>query len=228
VNDREGRFGASSEAVESTRSLTSKTPWRQATDGCRRSRAHAAGSGQRTDRTDAPAAAHFGAGQASVGSQTGFPREPGEQRAVSVCLEGEQSPWKYRVCVRWKRRSTLRTRRWSNALESIGARHDTQASVWSVEEHEALTAGPNATGTRLLRRCPVERHRCREGVEPGNRLRTLGPDRIRCASAHGTATRTSVREVAESLLSERHSPSNDRSGNRSGCSGNSAVTQGQP
>jgi hypothetical protein len=53
-------------------------------------------------------------------------------------------------------------------------RHSTrtaQASAWSAGAHRVLTAGPNATGTHLSRCGQVERHRCSEGAEPGNRNR---------------------------------------------------------
>jgi hypothetical protein len=92
----------------------------------------------------------------------------------------------------------------------------TQASAWSVDSTGALTAGPNATGTHPSGCDPVERHRCGEGVAPGNRRQTLDPDRIQCAQAHGTATRTPVQAVAESSLSERHSPSNRSTGQPAG------------
>lgn len=38
-------------------------------------------------------------GEGGEGSRTGFLRDPAQQREVSSCLEGDQSPWKYRVWV---------------------------------------------------------------------------------------------------------------------------------
>ena len=123
-------------------------------------------------------------GQTREGSQTGFLREPGEQREDSSSLEGEQSPWKYRVWARWQRRLTLRTRRWRNALKSIGAPTRTaQVSAWSAGGYGALAAGPNATRTHSRvctgRKAPMQ---CRR-QQPGNRKQTPGPDRIPVCSS---------------------------------------------
>jgi hypothetical protein len=89
-------------------------------------------------------------GQAREGWRAGFLMEPGEQRAVSQSLEGEQSPWKYRVRFAGNGGSHYGlvggATPWSR---SAPQKRTAQASVWSVGEDGVLTAGPHATRVRL-------------------------------------------------------------------------------
>lgn len=129
-------------------------------------------------------------GEGREGSRTGFLRDPAQQRQVSSRLEGDQSPWKYRVCVTGNGGThyglVSGETPWSR---SAPGRNHAQASACRVHVG-ALTAGLLGTDTPSGVHRPIRTDHARRPA-PGNRSGTTGPNRPRRVAARNPRCKAS-------------------------------------